>query len=65
MAEGGYVHHARIGRMDAHAGDVSCVSETDVGPGLSGVGGAVDAVPMGNIASNARLAGACIENIGV
>ena len=41
------------------------ISETDVGPSFAGVGGAVDAIPMGDIAPNARLAGTCIDDIGV
>ena len=45
-----------VARVDPYAGDVPRVVEADVLPGGAGVGGAVYAVAVGDVAADARLA---------
>ena len=51
--------------MDPDAGDVPGVVQSQVLPGISRVGGAVDTVAVGDVDANAGLAGPRVDHVGV
>ena len=51
--------------MNDDVADVTSVFEADVGPGLSGVGGFVDAIAEGDVAADAGFAGAGVNHVGI
>src|SRR5215467_5202939 len=51
--------------MDAHLADVAGVFEATMHPRFACVSGQVDAVAMGDVAANGRLAHANVDHIGV
>src|SRR5688572_13511061 len=55
----------RVVGVDADPADVARLAQPDVGPGAAGVGGAVDAVAVGDVDADRRLAHAGVDDVGV
>ena len=65
LAEAGDEDDVVIGGMNADPRDRVRVAEAELRPGLSGVGGLVDAVAGHDVAADARLAHADVDHVGV
>ncbi len=65
VSECGDEHDIGVFGMDDDVADVARFFEADVGPGLSSVGGFVNAVPEGDVAADAGFAGAGINHVGI
>ena len=65
VAQGSHVDQVGIVRMDPDFADMAGLLESQVGPGLAGVGGLVDPVPIGNVQANGGFAGAGVDDVGV
>ena len=65
MAEDRHVDPLRVSRVNPNAGDLARIAQADVGPGLAGVHGFVDAVAEADLGADIGLAGAHVENIRV
>ena len=50
--------------MHSHRADLPLL-DPDVLPGLTGVGGAIDAVAFGNVAARIRFTGSHIDHVGI
>ena len=65
MSERRYINAIRIGRVDHHASDLTRGFETDVRPGLAGIGGLEHADAVGVLAADVGLAGADVDDVGI
>src|SRR5438477_3369749 len=65
MAEGGNVDEVRIAWVDANLGDVSRLGKPQMAPRAARVIGAIDAVPVRDVATNVRLTHAREQDVGV
>src|ERR1700722_1480060 len=65
MAEHGGKNLIRIARIHGERGNLLPVDKTEMGPGLAGVGGFVNAVADGKIWTVEALAAAHINDVGV
>ncbi len=65
VSENRRVDQVRVGGVDPQLADLAAVAQPDVGPALPCVGGLVDAVARRGVATNARLAGANVDDVGV
>ena len=54
-----------VARVDAHLADVTGIGQAAMGPGFTAVGRFVDAVAIGNINADGRLAHADIDDAGI
>src|SRR5262249_40089894 len=59
------IYQVRIPRIDADAGDLPRVAQSDVLPDLARVGGLVDAVAEADLAADVDLACARVEHVGI
>ena len=64
LAEDGRPGDVRVRRVDDHRADLAGLL-ADVPPGLPGVGGLVDAVPLRDVAPDVRLARADVDDVRV
>src|SRR5215213_5511009 len=58
-------HDVRVVWVDADLADVACVAQPGVDPAPPGVGTAVDAVAMGDVDADGRLAGTGVDDVRV
>ena len=65
MPDGRDVHDVRIRRVNADAPDLAAVGQADVRPGLAGVGRLVDPVARRQVAAQARLAHADVDDVRI
>ena len=65
VAEGGDEEAVGIARVDEDGGDLLGVAESEVTPGLAGVGGLVHAVADGEIGALESFAAAHVDGVGV
>src|SRR5262249_36926 len=65
VAEGGDEGDVGVARVDRDPADLPRVGEAEEAPGAPGVVGAVDALAVGDVAADAGLAGADIDDVGV
>ena len=65
VAEGGHVHVVGVLRVDADAADLHRVAQAHVAPRLARVRRAIDAVAVGDVAADAALAHAGVEDVRV
>src|SRR5690606_9970501 len=60
-----HVDDVRVVRMHHDIADVARVGQPHVGPRLTSVGRAIDAVAVADVAADGRLAGADVDDVGV
>src|SRR5215469_16298381 len=65
VAESGDVDNVGIRWVDAYFANIAGVFEAEMLPGFAGVGGLVNAVTVGDVATNGSLAHANIDHVGV
>ena len=65
LAEARDVDDVRIGRVDADLGDAMRLRESDMGPVLPGISGAIHTVAGHDVAADRRLAHADVHEVGV
>ena len=65
VAEGGHPDDVRVVGVDADLADLAGLAQAGVAPGAAGVGAAVDAVAVGDVGADGRLAGAGVDHVGV
>src|SRR5581483_6037511 len=65
VPQGGDVGNVGVFRMHAHAADEAGIGQAKVRPGLAGIGGTVDAVAVGDVAADAGLSHAGIDDVRV
>src|SRR5581483_980100 len=65
MAERGHEDHVGVARIHNEAADVARVAESDVLPGLSTVLRLVHAIAVADVAANAGLPGANVDDVAV
>jgi len=54
-----------VGGVDGYLADLLGVAQAEVGPGLAGVGGLVDAVAGGEVGAGEAFAAADVDDVGV
>ena len=65
VAKGGHVREIRVGGMDADSGDEAGLLESDVLPGLAGVGGLIHTVAVRDVAARAGGARPHVDDVRV
>src|SRR5207245_8105107 len=65
VAEGRDVGEVRVLRVHEESADLARVLEAHGRPGLAGLGGLINAVAVGEVATDARLAGADVDDVRV
>ena len=63
MPQRRHVHGVGVSRVHAHPADVAAIAEAEVPPRAAPVVGAIDAVAVGDVAADARLAGADVDHV--
>ncbi len=65
VAESSDVDEIRVGGVDADLADVAGALQPEVAPGAAGVGGAVDAVAVGDVAADGRFAHRGVDDVRI
>src|SRR5687767_12258256 len=65
VPESSHIDDFGIAGMNAHAPDLSRISESGEGPRLPGVSGFEDAIPMRHVAADRRLSRAYVNDVGI
>ena len=65
IAQRRHPHHVGVGGMHAHGGDLTHVAQAGEAPGLTGVGGFIDAAADGDIAADLGRPGARVDHVGM
>src|SRR6516225_5190240 len=65
MAQRSYEDDIRIAGMNEYARNMLCVCQTDVEPGPAPIRALIHSVPIGNVAANAGLPGANIDDVRI
>jgi len=65
VAEGADVDDVGVLGVNAGAGDLAGIGETEVGPSAAGVDELVDAIAMGSVAADGLFAHAGVDDIGI
>ena len=65
MAEHGGENFVGVARINGERGNLLSIDETEMGPGLAGIGRLVDAIADGKIGAVQSLAAAYINDVGV
>src|SRR5581483_3092376 len=65
VAERGHVDDVRIPGVDHDVADVARIGEADVLPGVPAIGGTIDAIAVGDVASDRRFARPDVDDVWI